>query len=101
MVVYGYARLVGYDNNYELYADILRDVEVEDGRKFTLHLREGHKWSDGHPFTSADFEYFWKYVALNEELSPAGPPQNLYVDGVLADFSFPDPLTVVIEWPTH
>jgi len=100
MVVYGYARLVGYDNNYELYADILRDVEVEDGRKFTLHLREGHKWSDGHPFTSADFEYFWKYVALNEELSPAGPPQNLYVDGVLADFSFPDPLTVVIEWPT-
>ncbi|MFK7764984.1 MAG: ABC transporter substrate-binding protein [Roseobacter sp.] len=99
MVVYGYARLVGYDDKYELYADILREVDVEEGRKFTLHLRRDHKWSDGHPFTSADFEYYWKHVALNDELSPSGPPQNLYVDGVLADVSFPDPYTVVFEWP--
>jgi len=100
MVVYGYARLVGYDENYDLYPDILRDVEVEDGRKFTLHLRPGHRWSDGHPFTSADFQYYWEHVAQNEELSPAGPPQSLHVDGVLAEMSFPDPYTVVIEWPT-
>ena len=100
MVVYGYARLVGYDRNYEIYPDVLRDVEVEDGRKFTLHLRRDHKWSDGHPFTSADFEYYWKHVALNKELSPSGPPQNLFVDDVLAEMSFPDPYTVVIEWPT-
>ncbi|MEM9578634.1 MAG: ABC transporter substrate-binding protein [Pseudomonadota bacterium] len=99
MVVYGYARLVGYDQNYEIYPDILRDVEVEEGRKFTLHLRRGHKWSDGHPFTSADFEYYWKHVALNKELSPSGPPQNLFVDGVLAEMSFPDDHTVIIEWP--
>ena len=99
MVVYGYARLVGYDQNYELYPDILRDIEVEDDRKFTLHLRRGHKWSDGHPFTSADFEYYWKHVALNEELSPSGPSQNMIVDGVLAEMTFPDEYTVVIEWP--
>ena len=99
MVVYGYARLVGYDENYEIYPDILRDIEVEEGRKFTLHLRRGHRWSDGTPFTSADFEYYWKYVALNPELSPSGPPQNLYVDGVLSEWSFPDAHTVVIEWP--
>lgn len=100
MVVYGYARLVGYDDNYKLYADILRNVEIEEDRKFTLHLRRDHKWSDGHPFTSADFEYYWKHVALNDELSPSGPPQNLFVDGVLAEVSFPDPYTVVFEWPT-
>ncbi len=99
MVVYGYSRLVGYDQNYELYPDLLRDVEVEEGRKFTLHLRRGHRWSDGHPFTSADFEYYWKHIALNEELSPAGPSQSLYVDGVLAEVSFPDAHTVVYEWP--
>ncbi|MFK7744866.1 MAG: ABC transporter substrate-binding protein [Roseobacter sp.] len=101
MVVYGYARLVGYDHNYELYPDILRDVNVEEGRKFTLHLRRDHKWSDGHPFTSADFEYYWKHVALNEELSPSGPPQNLIVDGNLAEMSFPDAHTVIIEWPSE
>ena len=98
MVVYGYARLVGYDHNYQIKPDILQDVEVEEGRKFTLRLRPGHRWSDGHPFTSADFEYYWKYVALNEELSPSGPSQNFYVDGELAKLSFPDPHTVVIEW---
>ncbi|MEP0962769.1 MAG: ABC transporter substrate-binding protein [Roseobacter sp.] len=98
MVVYGYARLVGYDKNYEIQPDILRDIEIEEGRKFTLHLRPGHRWSDGHPFTSADFEYFWKHVALNKELNPSGPPQNLYMDGKLAKVSFPDDYTVVIEW---
>ncbi|GFE50781.1 peptide ABC transporter substrate-binding protein [Roseobacter cerasinus] len=99
MVVYGYARLVGYDHDYGLYPDILRDIEVEEGRKFTLHLRKGHRWSDGHPFTSEDFRYYWEHVALNRELNPAGPPQSMFVDGVLADVSFPDAHTVVIEWP--
>ena len=49
MVVYGYARLVAYDEELELVPDILKDVEVEDGRIFTLHLRKGHRWSDGEP----------------------------------------------------
>ncbi len=31
MVVYGYARLVGYDQNYELYPDILRDYDRRGG----------------------------------------------------------------------
>ena len=75
MVVYGYARLVGYDHNYALQPDLLRDYEVEDQRKFTLHLRPGHRWSDGAPFTSADFEYWWKHVAQNKDLSPNGPPE--------------------------
>lgn len=98
MVVYGYARLVGYDHAYNLVPDILRDVEVEDGRKFTLHLRRGHRWSDGHPFTSEDFRYYWEDVANNEELSPAGPSQSLYVGDELAQVSFPDEYTVVYEW---
>ena len=98
MVVYGYARLIGYDQNYELYPDILRAAENEDDRRFTFHLRRGHRWSDGAPFTSADFEYWWRYVALNNELSPTGPPAFMVVDGKPAEVTFPDPQTVVIEW---
>ena len=45
--VYGYARLVGYDRDYEIRPDILAAGEVEDGRMFTLKLRKGHRWSDG------------------------------------------------------
>ncbi len=98
MVVYGYARLVGYDENYNLVADILRDIDVEDDRKFTLHLRKGHKWSNGSPFTSEDFRYWWEDVANNEKLSPAGPPDFIWVEGKLPTVTFPDAETVVYEW---
>lgn len=81
LVVYGYARLVGYDRNLELAADILESFEVQEGRIFTLRLRKGHRWSDGHPFTAEDFRYYWEDVANNKELSPAGPPRDLLVDG--------------------
>tara|TARA_R110002049_G_scaffold307712_2_gene509117 strand:- start:90568 stop:92469 length:1902 start_codon:yes stop_codon:yes gene_type:complete len=100
MVVYGYARLVGYAPDYTLYPDILRDVEVEEGRRFTLHLRPGHRWSDGAPFTSEDFRYWWQDIVNNEEITPTGPPEFMTVDGHLGMVTFPDAVTVVFEWPT-
>jgi len=98
MVVYGYARLIGYDAEYALKPDILRDIEVEGERKFTLHLRKGHHWSDGAPFTSADFEYWWKDVVGNANITPSGPPEWMTVDGKLGTVTFPDAETVVFEW---
>ncbi len=98
MVVYGYARLVGFDENYEIVPDLLESFENEGNRKFTLHLRKGHKWSDGSPFTSEDFRYWWEDVANNELLSPSGPPDFLIVEGNTPKVSFPDETTVVFEW---
>ncbi len=100
MVVYGYSRLIGYDENYELKADLLESFENEDNRKFTLRLRPGHKWSDGTPFTAEDFRYWWEDVANNPSLSPAGPPDFLLVDGQPPVITFPDDTTVVLEWTT-
>ncbi len=100
MVVYGYARLVGYDEDYQLQPDILLGYENEDNRRYTLNLRPGHHWSNGDPFTSADFEYWWKDIANNPMLSPAGPPDFLYSEGELPQVSFPDATTVVFEWQT-
>jgi peptide/nickel transport system substrate-binding protein len=79
LVVYGYSRLVGYDDQLRIVPDILERVDNVDSRVFTLHLRAGHKWSDGHPFTTADFRYYWEDVATNRELSPFGLPQALLV----------------------
>ncbi len=98
MVVYGYARLVGYDRKYRLKADILRDYEVEEGRRFTFHLRKGHRWSDGHPFTAEDFRYFWEDVATDPDISPYGAPAELLVDGKLPTFEIIDDLTVRYTW---
>jgi peptide/nickel transport system substrate-binding protein len=98
MVVYGYARLVAYNEDLELVPDILKDVEVEDGRVFTMHLRPGHRWSDGQPFTSEDFRYWWEDVANNAQLSPTGPPAELYVDGQPPQVEYLDALTVRYSW---
>ena len=98
LVVYGYARLVGYDEDFEIQADILQRVEVENGRKFTLELRPGHRWSDGAPFTSEDFRFFWEDIATNPEVSPSGPPRELLVEERMPIVTYPDETTVVYEW---
>ncbi|TVR99564.1 MAG: ABC transporter substrate-binding protein [Rhodospirillales bacterium] len=98
MVVYGYARLVGYTADWELVPDILERVEVEDGRIFTFHLREGHHWSDGHPFTAEDFRYVWDDVLNNPEAAPGGMPQFLVVNGQPGTFEVIDETTVRYSW---
>ena len=100
MAAYGYARLVGYGADYTLQPDLLRDVRVEDhGRKVIFHLRRGHKWSDGAPFTTEDLRYWWEDVALNEALSPAGPPVEMLVDGQPPVVEVIDEVTISYTWP--
>ena len=98
MTVYAYARLVCYDRDLKIVPDILESYEVEDGRIFTFHLRPGHKWSDGKPFTSEDFRYYWEDVATNPDLSPAGPPTQLLVDGEAPKVEILDATTVRYSW---
>jgi peptide/nickel transport system substrate-binding protein len=98
MVVYGYARLVGYTPDLDLQADILERVDNQDDKVFTLHLRPGHKWSDGQPFTSEDFRYWWEDVANNEELSPVGPPIALTIEGEPPRVEILDETTVRYSW---
>ena len=98
LVVYGYARLVAYDTELDLVPDILKDIEVEDGRVFTMRLRAGHRWSDGAPFTTEDFRYWWEDVATNDQLSPIGPPIELQVDGEWPQVEILDERTVRYSW---
>ncbi|MEM1163734.1 MAG: ABC transporter substrate-binding protein, partial [Pseudomonadota bacterium] len=101
MAAWGYARLVGYDADYNLVPDILKDFEIsEQGRKVTLILRRGHRWSNGKPFTTEDLRYWWEDVALNEELSPSGPPVELLADGEMPIVTVHDEVTISYEWPT-
>lgn len=46
----------------------------EDGSEFTFHLREGMKWSDGHPFTADDIMFFVDDLLHNPEFYPIRPP---------------------------
>jgi peptide/nickel transport system substrate-binding protein len=99
MTVYGYARLVGYTPALRIEPDILKSIEVKDGRIFTLHLRKGMKWSDGHPFTTEDFRYWFEDVAENPKLSPSGLPVALMPQGLPPRFEVLDDTTVRYTWP--
>ncbi|MGF1453916.1 MAG: ABC transporter substrate-binding protein [Alphaproteobacteria bacterium] len=99
MTVYGYARLVGYRPDLTIGPDLLKDLEMSpDRRIYTLHLRRGHRWSDGHPFTAEDFRYWWEDVANNRDLKPAGPPVSLRAGGALPQVEIIDPHTVRFSW---
>ena len=98
ITIYGYARLVGYTPDLSLEADILESVDIEEGRIFTLHIRKGHKWSDGHPFTSEDFRYYWEDIANDPDISKGGPNKKLSIDGELPVVEFIDELTVRYSW---
>ncbi len=98
MMVYGYARLVGYDDELRLTADLLARYEVREQREFTLHLRRGHRWSDGAAFTSEDFRYYWQDIVNNADLYPFGLPKQLLVDGQPPRVEFLDSHTVRYTW---
>jgi peptide/nickel transport system substrate-binding protein len=98
MVVYGYARLMRYTPSFVLEPDIAAAVDVADGRRFTIHLRPGHKWSDGKPLTAEDFRYWFEDVASNSKLAPSGLPEALLVEGEKPRVEFPDATTIRYSW---
>ncbi len=65
----------------------------EDGLTITYKLREGIKWADGAPFTSADVKFTWQAVMddSNAVVSRAG-----YED--IASIETPDDLTAVVQF---
>jgi peptide/nickel transport system substrate-binding protein len=72
----------------------------DEDRVFTIHLRDGHKWSDGEPFTADDFVFWYEDIYTNEDLVPV--PQSSFaingkqgriekVDDLTVNFVFDDP----------
>ena len=98
MVVYGYTRLVTYNSKFELEPDLAESYEVKEDRIFTFHLRKGHRWSDGAPFTAEDFRYWWDDVANNKDLNPSGPPIEMLVDDEPPKVEIVDETTVRFSW---
>jgi peptide/nickel transport system substrate-binding protein len=96
---YGYARLVCWTPEGQLVPDIAAAVEVDDADKtFTFKLRKGHRWSDGRPFTSEDFRFFWEDMANDKALGRFFGSTNLVANGEKPKVEFPDAETVRYIW---
>ena len=73
----------------------------DDATEFTFNLREGMKWSDGAPFTSADVRFWFEEEMHNEELTPVFPAwltSNVDGENVPAEVNTPDDTTVIFKF---
>ena len=56
-----------------IVGDIARDVvPADDNTSITYHLREGMKWSDGHPLTADDFVFMFEDMHMHPEINTWG-----------------------------
>ncbi len=61
--------LAWYDKDLNIRARMADSWEVnKDATEWTFHLRKGQKWSDGHPFTTADVKYWYDNEFSNKLL---------------------------------
>ncbi|MFW6007058.1 MAG: ABC transporter substrate-binding protein [Halanaerobiales bacterium] len=75
---------------------ILKDWEFsDDAKEFTLHLREGLKWSDGEELTADDYIFWWEHEANDETIEPV-PPEEW--DPPLLDVTKEDEYTVTYHY---
>ena len=83
----------------EVVPNIAREFhQSRDGRECTLQLREGMRWSDGHPFSADDLVFWWNEVLRNDKLSASKPPWAA-PDGKPGEIEAVDRYTVRYRWP--
>ena len=70
----------------------------EDYTQLTFHLRKGHKWSDGAPFTSADIKFWYDNLMMDTKIIEK-PKDYALVAGERMTVDTPDEQTVVFNLP--
>jgi len=68
-----------------------------DGRRTTLFLRKGMKWSDGAPFTADDFTFWYQDIYGNKDVVPT-PMPDMSVNGKPGKLVKVDETTVKFEF---
>ncbi len=69
-----------------------------DYTQLTFHLRAGHKWSDGQPFTSADVKFWYDNLMMDTNVIEKAKDYVL-VGGEPMAVDTPDETTVVFNLP--
>lgn len=95
-----HVNLVRYSDDLEtIVPNIAKSWEWNDDyTQLTFHLRKGHKWSDGAPFTSADVKFWYDNLALDQNVIEK-PKDYVLVAGERMTIDTPDDQTVVFNLP--
>ncbi|MEL6310954.1 MAG: ABC transporter substrate-binding protein, partial [Pseudomonadota bacterium] len=93
--------------NFVRYSDDLQTIVPnvakswewnDDFTQLTIELREGHKWSDGAPFTSADVAFWHDNLMLDTNIFET-PKDYITVAGETLTVETPDETTVIFKLP--
>lgn len=83
---------------YPIVPHVAKSVEASDDRReWTITLRKGMKWSDGHPLTADDIMYWWENEVWDESLGGLAP-QFMRVAGEPGSIEQIDDLRVVVRF---
>jgi len=95
----GYEPLMRFNRDWsEAIPNVAKSIEPNpDASEFTVTLRQGMKWSDGEPLTTADVLFAWENVTLHPDLNPSVPP-TLSRGGEPAEIEALDDLTFVVRF---
>ena len=96
-----YNGLLRYNRDWSgIIPDLAESYDVNnDGREYVFHLRQGVKWSDGHPFTADDIMFWYEDLLMNEELTPV-PPTDMLSNDQPPKVEKTDDHTVVFRYDT-
>ena len=88
-----YEGLLTYDRDYNQVPLLATEWETsEDGKQVTFRLREGVRWHDGEPFTSADVKFTYEEVVANHPSRATAAMQEI------TSIDTPDDHTVVFNF---
>jgi len=91
----GYEPLVRFTPDWSgLEPNVAESYEVnEDSTVYTFHLRKGHKWSDGEPYTTEDIRFWYEDIFQDPE-APSTKGQSYWqANGKVATLEIVDETT--------
>jgi len=96
---YGNSPLRWLKDGLEIGAGTADSWEMNaDATEFTLHFREGLRWSDGEPVTTEDVMYWWEDMVLNPDHPEVAPDSLKSGTGTVAELTAVDAQTIRMKF---
>ncbi|WP_020578639.1 ABC transporter substrate-binding protein [Actinopolymorpha alba] len=97
--MYGHSLLRWLNDGKDIASGLVESWDSNaDATEWTLHFRDGLKWSDGQPWSTEDIMFWWEDMVLNEEHGEVPPDEARSGKGTLMTMTAPDKLTIVMKF---
>ena len=94
------ANVAQFDFNFNIVPDIVESYALsDDALTFSVSLRDGHRWSDGAPFTTEDVQFWYDAVVKNDDVFLANTDNGILASGQHADLEIIDESNFVFHYP--